>query len=219
MASVTEDRWLASTHIEYMLDGCKTLRVLNARRSRLFACGCFRLIWEEIQDPHIRQAVEMTEGRADRQVTDQQLAHHRYTFSNMPLGSFDQRLQMAVMSLVIPNMNPGYVSWLVRVTIDRFRFGFDSGRYQEGYQPQADLLREIIGNPFRPFTLNPGWLTSTVVALAKQMYETRDFSAMPILADALQDVGCEDADLLAHCRGPGPHMRGCHAVDSLLKKK
>jgi hypothetical protein len=57
--------------------------------------------------------------------------------------------------------------------------------------------------------INPAWLTSTVLALARQMYDSRDFSAMPILADALQDAGCDNEDILKHCRGPGPHVRGC----------
>ena len=82
---------------------------------------------------------------------------------------------------------------------------------------QALLYREIIGNPFRPVTAEPAWLTSTVVALARQMYATEDFSAMPILADALQDAGCEDATVLAHCRDTNQgHVRGCWVLDMLL---
>jgi hypothetical protein len=57
-----------------------------------------------------------------------------------------------------------------------------------------------------------------VVAFARQMYESRDFSPMPILADALQDAGCDHPDVLAHCRGPGPHVRGCWVVDLVLGK-
>jgi hypothetical protein len=83
---------------------------------------------------------------------------------------------------------------------------------------QAKLLHDIFGNPFRPASINLAWLTSTVVALASQMYESRDFSAMPILADALQDVGCENEDILSHCRQPGEHVRGCWVVDLVLGK-
>jgi hypothetical protein len=56
------------------------------------------------------------------------------------------------------------------------------------------------------------------VALATQIYEGWDFSAMPILADALQDAGCDDANILDHCRGPGPHVRGCWVIDLVLGK-
>jgi hypothetical protein len=84
---------------------------------------------------------------------------------------------------------------------------------------QADILRDIFGNPFRPITFAPDWCTSTAVALARQMYDSRDFSAMPILADALQDAGCENTDILNHCRGEGPHVRGCWVVDQVLGKE
>jgi hypothetical protein len=82
----------------------------------------------------------------------------------------------------------------------------------------AVLLRDIFGNPFRPATFDPAWRTSTAVALARGMYESRDFTAMPILADALQDAGCDNDDILNHCRGPGPHVRGCWVVDLVLGK-
>jgi len=80
------------------------------------------------------------------------------------------------------------------------------------------LVRDIFGNPFRPVAFDKSWLTSTVIAIALGMYESRDFSAMPILADALQDAGCENDDILTHCRGSGPHVRGCWVVDHVLGK-
>ncbi|QJW93756.1 hypothetical protein [Frigoriglobus tundricola] len=81
------------------------------------------------------------------------------------------------------------------------------------------LIRDVFGNPFRPVVFSPSWRTGTATALARQMYETRDFSAMPILADALQDAGCDDTDALDHCRGSGPHVRGCWVVDLVLGKE
>jgi len=83
----------------------------------------------------------------------------------------------------------------------------------------APLIRDIFGNPFRPVAFSPDWRTSTAVAIARQMYDSRDFSAMPILADALQDAGCDNADILDHCRGPVPHVRGCWVVDLVLGKE
>jgi hypothetical protein len=75
------------------------------------------------------------------------------------------------------------------------------------------------GNPIVQKKLAPGQATTTATAIAQQIYDSRDFSAMPILADALQDAGCEDATILDHCRGPGPHWRGCWAVDLVLGKR
>jgi hypothetical protein len=79
------------------------------------------------------------------------------------------------------------------------------------------LLREVLGNPFRPVALSPACHTDTAVSLARTMYESRDFSAMPILADALQDAGCDNDDILSHCRDPKQvHVCGCWVVDLVL---
>jgi hypothetical protein len=82
----------------------------------------------------------------------------------------------------------------------------------------ASLLRDIFGNPFRPVAFNPSWRSATALDLARGMYESRDFGPMPILADALEDAGCDSDDILAHCRGDGPHVRGCWVVDLVLGK-
>ncbi|MCE9568121.1 MAG: hypothetical protein K8U57_39465 [Planctomycetes bacterium] len=75
-------------------------------------------------------------------------------------------------------------------------------------------MRDIFGNPFCPVAFSPDWRTSTAIAIAQGMYVSRDFSAMPILADALQDAGCDNADILDHCRDEGQvHVRGCWVVD------
>jgi hypothetical protein len=79
-------------------------------------------------------------------------------------------------------------------------------------------LRDIFGNPFRPVTLDPGWLTPTVKALAQAIYEERTFTHLPVLADALEESGCNSQDILSHFRGLGEHTRGCWAVDLLLGK-
>ncbi len=81
-----------------------------------------------------------------------------------------------------------------------------------------DAIRCIIGNPFRPVVCDPSWRTSTVVGLAAAIYADRAFDRLPILADALEEAGCANADVLAHCRGPGPHARGCWVVDLILGK-
>ncbi|MFO0823654.1 MAG: hypothetical protein U0792_11150 [Gemmataceae bacterium] len=84
----------------------------------------------------------------------------------------------------------------------------------------AALLRDIFGNPFRPVSFDAEWRTSTAVLLAKQMYESRNFDAMPILADALEDAGCCNEHILNHCRDAnGVHVRGCWVIDLVLGKK
>jgi hypothetical protein len=91
---------------------------------------------------------------------------------------------------------------------------------------QAGLLREVAGNPFRPAEVGARWLTPTVSALAAAAHEDRslpsghlDLARLAVLADALEEAGCADADLLGHLRAPGPHVRGCWALDLILGKE
>ena len=87
---------------------------------------------------------------------------------------------------------------------------------------QCDVLRDLIGNPFCPAAVDPHCLTwndRTVPRLARALYDEKDFDNLPILADALEDAGCDDADILRHCREPGRHVRGCWVLDLLLGKE
>ena len=81
------------------------------------------------------------------------------------------------------------------------------------------LLRDIFGNPFRPVAFDPAWRSEAAVGIARGIYDDRAFERMPILADALQEAGCEHSDILAHCREPGVHVRGCWVVDLVLGKE
>jgi hypothetical protein len=84
------------------------------------------------------------------------------------------------------------------------------------------LILCVLGNPFRPATIDTAWLTwhdGLLVSMAQQMYVSRNFGDMPVLADALEDAGCTNPDILGHCRQPGEHVRGCWVVDLVLGKK
>ncbi|HEY7315564.1 MAG TPA: hypothetical protein VH643_39915 [Gemmataceae bacterium] len=87
---------------------------------------------------------------------------------------------------------------------------------------QAALLRDICGPlPFRPTTLDSAWLSwhgGLLASIAWQMYDSRDFADMPVLADALEEAGCQNQDILSHCRSGGDHVRGCWVIDALLGK-
>src|SRR5262249_43566761 len=88
---------------------------------------------------------------------------------------------------------------------------------------QCALLRDILGSlPFRPVTVPPsvlGWDNGRVVKLAQAIYYERSIGDLPILADALEEAGCDDPDILTHCRAAGPHVRGCWVIDLLLEKE
>ena len=110
--------------------------------------------------------------------------------------------------------------WRIETEVDdgpaAARYAACEGRREWHCGQQTDELRDIFGNPFRPVAFDPSWHTSIATQLARQAYVSGDFAALPILADALQDAGCDDADILAHCRDEGPHVRGCWVVDLVL---
>jgi hypothetical protein len=88
---------------------------------------------------------------------------------------------------------------------------------------QAAIIHDIFRNPFRPSPSLPpavlAWNGGTVCRIAQATYGERSFERLPILADALEDAGCTDAAILSHCRGPGPHVRGCWVLDLILGKE
>jgi hypothetical protein len=131
----------------------------------------------------------------------------RYVEGLIPRGELDEIYRSSGVEWRTP----------VRFTADNARSSIATSR--EGRLRGCRLIRDIFGNPFRPATADPSWLTATVAALARGMYESRDFSPMPILADALQDAGCDNEDVLAHCRDEKQvHVRGCWVVDLVLGK-
>jgi hypothetical protein len=95
------------------------------------------------------------------------------------------------------------------------------GERTEEESCQCAIIRDIFGNPFRPSILDPAWLTwhgSLLVSMARQVYDSRDFMDMPILADALEEAGCTNQDILGHCRSGCEHVRGCWVVDLVMGK-
>jgi hypothetical protein len=102
------------------------------------------------------------------------------------------------------------------------RDGFPGGSYEAERAQQAVLLHDLFGNVLRGAAVDPcclGWADGTVAKMAATIYGGRRFGDLVILADALEDAGCTDADLLDHCRQPGAHVRGCWVLDLLLGKE
>lgn len=189
--------------------------LLTGRETRLFACGCFRLIWDRITLPSIRERVELAEARADRAVKQEVLDRNRHADGNPPPDTPDYLLRLYVTSLLGTRVVPGHLARVVRHAAEPERYPHD-GQWQE-CSHQANLARCVFGNPFRPVAFDPDWRTPAAVALARGMYEARDFAHMPILADALQDAGCEEPAVIGHCRDPDqPHVRGCWLVEAVL---
>jgi hypothetical protein len=216
---MTEAEWLAAT------DAMKLLWFLgdkvSARKVRLIACASVCRFKGYFKDERCTKAIEVMERFADGLATKAELRRARQAVkaAQFELVSDPNRrgeyiayesVGIAAAEKEFPGAIPDH--WYVmRLQGTGVRVARDN--YSSSY------VREVLGNPFHPITLSPSWLTSTVVFLANQMYDSRDFSPMPILADALQDAGCDNEDILNHCRQPGEHVRGCWVVDLLLDKK
>jgi hypothetical protein len=212
---MTEAEWLACdnpTAMLTLLEGKVTDRKL-----RLFAIACCRNTLDAAGPGPCRatqgkqwQDIEVAEQVVDGSLPNPMTAlDHHYGFYTIFHGS-GTALETACHA-AFDLSAWGAASGVVRA--------LDDAAWSEGEANCGVVcLREVFGNPFRPATFDPAWRTSTAVTLATQMYGSRDFGAMPILADALQDAGCDSDDVLGHCRGPGPHVRGCWVVDLVLGK-
>jgi hypothetical protein len=187
------------------------------RRFRLFAVGCFAIYREQFRPKRLRKTVRIGERYADGEVTDVDL--RRAAWSAQATAG-ERTLRDGVQSDSESTPREWFVRALVRAAVSvsaedvvRSSLRLPSfGRLED----EAHLFRDIFGNPFRPVIFDPSWRTSTVLVLARGIYTDRAFDRLPILADALQDAGCDDPDILGHCRGPGPHVRGCWVVDLVL---
>ncbi len=210
---MTEAEWLAATDPTLMLEFLRGK--VSARKLRLFACGSCRRIWHLLGQSH-REVVEhaelIAEGKRrpfDLSVDDAQSDEDAVVLSTQshdPFAAAGNAADWAAQSLGTEAAMQGvFPEYAPRIIAER--------------RTQSLLLRCLIGPlAFRPLSVDPSWLTPTVVQLARGIYEERAFDRMPILADALQDAGCDNEDILSHCRGPGPHVRGCWVIDLLLGK-
>ena len=217
---MTEAKWLAATHPGEMANHlCLTLKLSRTpkgrRKLRLYACACCRRAWHLFTNEQSRRAVDVAERYAEGNLTKAKLDRewNRGMRSYVLCYSVCGQIRTAVVNA--PYDAAQALSW----TADgQLKGSYHQARAAEDLA-QIALLRDIFGNPFRPPSFSPSWRTDTAVALARQMYDSREFSAMPILADALQDAGCDSADILDHCRGAGLHVRGCWVVDLVLGKE
>jgi hypothetical protein len=221
-----EAEWLTCLDPIRMLEFLKTRRV-RARSFRLFGAACCRRAWSDLSDGRSRDAVEVLERYADGlgKKADQEELRRAFEAAEAAAVAATPRSRTHYAALAVERAaEPTQAWWTARYAAAQWMTA--SGKSETGgrVSPKAEasvvagLARDIFGNPFRPVTFDAAWQTSTVVALARGMYDSRDFSAMPILADALQDAGCDREDVLDHCRGPGPHVRGCWVVDLVLGK-
>ncbi len=236
-----EASWLASTDPTAMLTFLRTGGQATPRKLRLFGCACCRRIWHLLEE-RAKAGVSSIE-----QFTDGLLGQQEFESAGRWVGNelTSQVLAMrggvvicattAVVRFFIPDITE-VPDLLMGTVADGAWFASSAAGVGNANQPdaleqqaQAKLLRDIFGTPFRPLPpINLSLLTwngGLIRTLAQAAYDDRllpsgqlDPARLGVLADALTDAGCTDAELLEHLRGEGPHLRGCYAVDCILGK-
>ena len=213
---MTEAEWLNDDDPERWIYPERT-QGMSERKLRLFCVACCHRIWSRIR-PDCRSAVALGEAFADGRADSNALRGASDAARGIA-GDADGSEQDAA-DAAASCAEADIRTHVFPVSVCAAKAVWVNGHDRTAeLTAQAELLRDIFRNPFRPIALSPSWRTDTAVVLAQQMYESREFSPMPNLADALQDAGCDSADILDHCRGPGPHVRGCWVVDLVLGKE
>jgi hypothetical protein len=229
---MTEEEWMVADHagamLEFLHDNGKT----TERKLRLFACACGRRIWHLLGDDRSFQAVELAERSADELVNDPEWEGARQAAlaawkaaitpacrdAHGPRTARCAATRAALLYLTpIVLESAGGASFQAVNALRRVEGADFMAVGKTAWAEEADFLRCIWGvGAFHAATLPP--LGSSVHLLAEAIYTNRAYEQLPILADALEEAGVSDADILAHCRGPGPHVRGCWVVDLILGK-
>lgn len=234
-----EAQWLASTYPENMLSflGGEA----SERKLRYYAVACARRVLPASPDNDMIEALAVAERFADGGESRHRLARIRYALKRGHPARVSRWFPLYVTHIrSVPawhatreKMVRGAREGAICCACSSTRRETASGSYMmdfpsEELAAQARLLRDIFGNPFRLVTISSAvlaWNDAVVVRLAQTAYEERhlpagtlDTGRLAVLADALEEAGCSDADILGHLRGPGPHVRGCWVIDSLLGK-
>lgn len=236
---MTEAQWLACREPGAMLTALGNYA--SERKMRLYACACCRRMGELLPDPRCRAALEVAERFADDLASAKEL--EGAARSLLPLIEAARHRCEGPQ-----NVDPDSTVWFFRadadytavtslqaatspfLRIDNLRADYAVAQHAAerggAFEPalraeeeaHAELLRDLFNEWFRPVVPHPEWFTSDVMALATHLYDNHAFEHLPILADALQDAGCDSDDVLNHCRDNGLHARGCWAVDLVLGK-
>jgi hypothetical protein len=248
---MTEQEWLNCTEPQRMLD---FLRGKASDRSlRLFACASCRRVWHLLTEGRGRKAIEVAECYADidREKIPLDLSEEDFELSVMSMSCENESENLMASATTAAEeaqasaafaalkcltftgeaaaeyCSAHVVSAVFHAATAATSPSAAAARVAERGK-QAILLRDIVGNPSRPITIDPGWLRwsdATIVRLAQAAYVERilpagtlDNTRLFILADALEEAGCSDEQILTHLRGDNEHYRGCFVVDALLGK-
>jgi hypothetical protein len=217
---MTEAEWLACTDPWTMLVFLQPKA--SERKLRLFACACCRTAWQRLKDKRSKEAIEVAERYADG------------LEDKLSLGAARRHaIEAANVLRAVPGLRRHRKTKLLALAAGRaVSDGWDTlawGGIEAGEQHASWIVRDIFGDSFRLAPPVPpavlAWNGDTVRRIAQVIYEeprmpegTLDNARLAILADALLVAGCDNEELIQHCRSEGPHVRGCWALDLILGK-
>jgi hypothetical protein len=214
---MTEAEWLVCTDPRPMLE---FLRGRDSdRKWRLFACACCRnLFWDLLPDSRVRHAISVNEAYADGLVNESVLETE---MSSLAAARKDAVKRAANVPYTLDAAKSQEEKELDALEWAEWAVGKPEREFwiaegEEQREHPCAFLRELFGNPFRLVTIDLDWLiwqNNTIPKMAQSIYDEGRFERMPILADALEEAGCTNADILNHCRQPGEHVRGCWVID------
>jgi hypothetical protein len=224
---MTEQQWLAATDPGPMLASLRDAG--HHRKLRLFAVACCRRLWNLLDNEAHRRAVELAERLADGPAGDAERESAREALRLTPSGTDPYGLLVSLLHEDAGRAADD-VPWKAVAVAARAGWEATGAEWHlltaAERAAQAVLLRCVLGNVFCPVPLNPHWLTADVLSLARAAYEHRTLPSgtlererLGLLADALEDAGSDNAEILAHLRGPGPHVRGCWSIDLILRRE
>lgn len=225
MQRMTEAEWFASADSYPMLRPCRRIIREQPRKGHLFAVACCRRIWHLLSDPRSRAAVEIAAQYAEGVASLDQLQAAAVLAKGAHKDAYQARGKMGASGEWAAEFAASLDPWFAASMASNFAHVAAGDGIEPGPEraAQAHLLRCIFGPlPFRAVSLDDTWKAwndGTVVRLAQAIFDERAFDQLPILADALEDAGCADGDMIQHCRQPGTHVRGCWVLDLLVGKE
>jgi hypothetical protein len=213
---MTETEWLSCEDPEAMLAFLRKASKLTRRKGRLFGVAVCHRIGHLLTDGRSRRAVEVAERYADGEATPEELD-----------AAYDAAFDVA--AALSEGADPGAsrsAAWAASIAAHPQYTGeavaleaAQAAGTKDEWTAQANLLRCLFGNPFRPAAIAPAllsWRDGTIRRLARALYDGCRFGDLPVLADALEDAGCDGEEVLRHCRSRGNHVRGCWVFDLIL---
>jgi hypothetical protein len=227
---MTEQEWLTETARPQwlialpMYTGAFARTKKGKRKLLLFAVGCCRMMDGLLWDDRLRNAIEVAERYADGLATDEERSAAAVAAAPLSLGTYSgntpdsRRATVGSLAYDVVGQKPAHAALgQTAMPIPLGGLALPDGR--TGKALLCDVIREVFGNFINPAVAEKHWLRwndRTIPRLAQAIYDEKDWDRMGVLADALVDAGCSDDSILTHLRGPGPHVRGCWAVDLLL---